>query len=555
MATKKILFTMTPKPYRPLVDYAHPFDLFGGRLSAFQGLFTMHSLNRPVALHLLAQNVPFPSKVLEVPSVEELKAEIREGYEYIAIQVHSNMEFPAAMEICKWIRELSPSTQIILGGHGVTCYTEEFITREEIESLADHVCWGEGVEFIRNLFGSRESVDPVLPPMQFFLEMMPDKVNHAGVIVPGVGCTNRCSFCATGHFFGGRFIPLQTAAGMYRVMERTQETYRSVDRFALFDELFLSHADQVKDLGERIYHGSRTNLSTVGYFTFSDFRSLLQYDPDDLVRWGVSRVFLGVESTVRPLAKTRGIDLKAMVESLHSRGIETILSMIFGMAHHTRDNIQTEMENFLGLGGVYNQITIESPPVGTPNWKAFKLQGRIDDTFKIEDLHGYSKAYSHPNFVKGEVLEIAKGFQKRIYREKGPGILKAIEVELNGLEYCLAHEDPILRTHKASYFARSLRNQAPILHVIQERSEHEVVRRQAEGVLARYLSHFEAEDTHFLKKGERLLRRYDKEAAKRAESGSPVSPYFSMDTIETCYGGLPQTEGEPVTLELAGACA
>ncbi|MCG3197402.1 MAG: cobalamin B12-binding domain-containing protein [Candidatus Omnitrophica bacterium] len=542
----RILFTMTPKPYRPLVDYAHPFDLFGGRLSAFQGLFTMHSINRPVALHLLAQNVPFPSKVIEFPSVEEIQAEIRKEYEYIAIQVHSNMEFPTVMEMCRWIRDWSPETKIILGGHGVTCYTEEFLKREEIEGLADHVCWGEGVEFIRELFGTEEPVDPILPPMEFFLEMMPEKVNRAGVIVPGVGCTNRCSFCATGHFFGGRFIPLQNAAGMYRVMEKTRLFDRSVDRFALFDELFLSRPDEVRELGELLYHGGETNLSNAGYFTFSDFRSIVQYDPDDLLRWGVSRVFLGVESTTRPLAKTRGIDLKGVVDRLHAHGIETILSMIFGLAHHDRENIRTEQENFIALDGVYNQITLESPIVGTPNWKVFKLQGRIDNSFDIQDLHGYSKAYSHPNFEKGETLEIAKAFQKRIYREKGPGILKAIEVELNGFERCARHPDAVLRNHKASYFARSLRNQAPILCVIRERAEEPAVRERAVGVIDRYLGRFGAEDPHFKRKGERLVRRYDKELAKRTGPNGLKAPYFAMDTVETYYEGVQSGCLEPV---------
>ncbi len=546
MEAIRILYTMTPKPYRPLVDYAHPFDLFGGRLSAFQGLFTMHSINRPVALHLLAQNTPFPSKVLEFPSAEEVQAEIRKGYEYIAIQVHSNMEFPTVMEMCRWIRESSPRTQIILGGHGVTCFTEEFLRREEIESLADSVCWGEGVEFIRKLFGTEEPVDPVLPPMEFFLEMMPEKVNRAGVLVPGVGCTNRCSFCATGHFFGGRFIPLQSAAGMYRVMEKTRRLDRSVDRFALFDELFLSRPEEVRELGERLYGGADTNLSNAGYFTFSDFRSIVQYDPDDLLRWGVSRVFLGVESTTRPLAKTRGIDLKGVVARLHERGIETILSMIFGLAHHDRENIRVEQENFIALDGVYNQITLETPIVGTPNWKVFKLQGRIDSSFQIQDLHGYSKAYSHPNFEKGETLEIAKAFQRRLYREKGPGILKAIEVELNGYEHCAAHADPVLRTHKSAYFARSLRNQAPILRVICERAEEGAVRARAAAVIDRYLARFAAVDPHFHKKGERLIRRHDRERAKREGAEGIQPPYFAMDTIETYYEGVRRSNLEPV---------
>ncbi|MCA9430539.1 MAG: hypothetical protein KC940_08540, partial [Candidatus Omnitrophica bacterium] len=526
----------------PLVDYAHPFDLFGGRMNAFQGLFTMHSLNRPVALHMLAQNVPFPSKVLEFPSAEELKAEIAKGYEYFAMQVHSNMEFRDAMEVCRWVRKLSPGTKIILGGHGVTCYTEEFLPRREVEQLADHVCWGDGVSFIQKLFGETREIDPVLPPMEFFIEMMPEKTSQAGVIIPGVGCINRCAFCATGNFFGGTFIKLQSPEGMYRVMERTQERYKRVTRFALFDELFLSRQEEVRHLGEMIYHGRRTNLSTASYFTFSDFRSLAQYDPDDLLRWGASRVFLGVESFTKPLPKTRGLDLKKMVSDLQSRGIETILSLILGMKHHNRENLQTEMDSFIDLGAVYNQITIESPIVGAPNWEMFKRQGRIDPDFPLEHIHGYSAHYKHPNFEPGEVLERAKDFQRRIFRERGPSILKAIEVEMNGYAYCLHHADPVLRRDKALYFERSIRNQAPILSVVRERAAEEATSRHAQDLIQRYHSLLADADPHFEKKGERLIRRYDAEVERRERSGDARAPFFDLRTVETYYEGSRQAE-------------
>ena len=68
--------------------------------------------------------------------------------------------------------------------------------------------------------------------------------------------------------------------------------------------------------------------------------------------------------------------------------IETILSLIFGMKHHTREKLQVEMDTFIDLGAVYNQTTIESPIVGAPNWEMFKRQGRIDPDFPLEHIHG-----------------------------------------------------------------------------------------------------------------------------------------------------------------------
>jgi len=256
-----------------------------------------------------------------------------------------------------------------------------------------------------------------------------------------------------------------------------------------------------------------------------------------VVRWGVQRVFLGVESTLKPLPKTRGIHLRGVVESLHSRGIETILSVMFGLPHHNHENIQVEMDQFQELGGVFNQVTIESPIVGTPNWETFKRQGRIDGEFSVEDLHGYSTAYSHPHFDRGEILELAKELQRRIYRETGPSIMKAIEVELNGYEHCLHHPDPVLRVQKTAYLRRSLRNQAPILSVIQQRGETERTRSRAAEILGRYSSLLGGEDPHFRKKADRLLKRHDREVSRQEGSGAPTIPYPDMAAIETWYEG------------------
>jgi hypothetical protein len=242
------------------------------------------------------------------------------------------------------------------------------------------------------------------------------------------------------------------------------------------------------------------------------------------------------------------LDLRALVEGLHSRGIETILSLIFGMKHHTPETLQKEMDHFVRLGGVYNQITIESPIPGTPNWEVFKRQGRIDTGFPLEHIHGYSAHYKHPHFQDGEVLERAKGFQRRIYEETGPAILKAIDVELEGYEHCLAHEDPVLRTHKAAYFHRSIKNNAPFLGVVRDRAESDKIRDRAREVLARYFSHFGAEDRLYEKKVARLIREYDACVERLALPGAkPI--YFELTTQTTCYSGCETEElvwAEPV---------
>ena len=97
-----------------------------------------------------------------------------------------------------------------------------------------------------------------------------------------------------------------------------------------------------------------------------------------------------------PLRRPAGWILKSWWPTCSRGGSKRFSLLILGMKHHNRENLQVEMDSFLDLGAVYNQITIESPVVGAPNWEMFKRQGRIDPDFPLENIHGYSTHYKHP---------------------------------------------------------------------------------------------------------------------------------------------------------------
>ena len=97
------------------------------------------------------------------------------------------------------VRRHSPRSKIILGGHGVA------VSETETALEHDYICRGEGVAFLRRLFGEDPS-KPIRHPLlhsAFNRRVMGVPLpENAGILIPGVGCANKCRFCATSHFFG-----------------------------------------------------------------------------------------------------------------------------------------------------------------------------------------------------------------------------------------------------------------------------------------------------------------------------------------------------------------
>jgi len=132
------------------------------------------------------------------------------------------------------VREEFPGTKIILGGHGVSI--------PGIEQLIfhDYICRGDGVAFLRQLFG--ETVDrPLRHPLlhsSFNRKLMGVPLPlSSGVLMPGVGCANKCRFCCTSHFFGEYKPFLSTGREIFDVC-RAYEAKFGITDFGVLDEIF-----------------------------------------------------------------------------------------------------------------------------------------------------------------------------------------------------------------------------------------------------------------------------------------------------------------------------
>ena len=108
-------------------------------------------------------------------------------------------------EMCRLVREHSPHSTIVVGGH-VTA-----IPGIQHMIDADHIVKGEGVSWFREFLGEPADAPiqhPVIPSSFGFRVMgLPAPKgggSPAATIIPSVGCPMGCNFCTTSAFFGGK---------------------------------------------------------------------------------------------------------------------------------------------------------------------------------------------------------------------------------------------------------------------------------------------------------------------------------------------------------------
>ena len=123
----------------------------------------------------------------------------------------------------------------------------------------------------------------------------------SGILIPGVGCANKCRFCATSHFFGNYIPYLKTGQDIFDVCCRYEDE-KNITDFGVLDENFLKMKDRALELLELMEKNDR-------HFNFAIFSSAETLkdigDLDILVRMGVTFVWVGVESKKEIYAKNK----------------------------------------------------------------------------------------------------------------------------------------------------------------------------------------------------------------------------------------------------------
>jgi radical SAM superfamily enzyme YgiQ (UPF0313 family) len=413
-------------------------ELFHNQVTREQGIFSLRMNHPSFGLYMIAENLQTPSVVLDFPLLDRFIAEIKRGYDYIGISsIVANV--CKVQKMTELIRSYCPQTKIVVGGH--------ITSIKDFERLidCDFVCKGEGVSWFRRLLG--ESADqPIRHPAMFSTlnrrVMGVPLSGTAAVLIPGLGCVNACSFCATSHHFQKRYIGyLNTGEELFKTMQDIERRI-GCREFFVMDENFLKNRTRAEELLDQLLKHDK--FYSLGVFSSAETINALGVE--FMAKLGIDFVWIGVESKASVFAKTKGVDLKATIKELRSYGIQVLGSAILFLDHHTRESMQEDIDFTLGLEPDFVQFMELGPLPGTALYEEYAEQNRILTDVPYKEWHGQDKIwFKHPHFTREDTSAYLKDAFEQDYRKQGPSLLRLADTCLRGYRTASQHADPRIR--------------------------------------------------------------------------------------------------------------
>jgi len=393
---------------------------------------------------LIQENISAPSTVLDFPTRERFASELS-SHRYDIVGISSIIvNVGKVREMCRMVRDLSPHSVIVVGGH-VTAIPG-------IERLvdADHVVKGDGVSWMRSYLGE----DPRAPIRHpdivagFGHRVMgltlPRRIGAtAATIIPSAGCPMGCNFCTTSAFFGGKgkFLNFfETGDELFGVMCGVEERLK-VNSFFLMDENFLLYRRRAMQLLERMEAAGKSWV----LYVFASANAIRKYTIEELVRLGISWLWMGLESPRSAYEKLDGVDTVDLARRLREHGIKLLGSTIIGLEHHTPQNIYEEIEHAVSHETDFHQFMLYTPVPGTPLYREMAEQSRLLDV-DLADIHGqFQFNFQHPAISLGESKKFLDWAFRRDFERNGPSLYRVCRTTLEGWKRYKLHPDLRIR--------------------------------------------------------------------------------------------------------------
>ncbi len=384
----------------------------------------------------MAENVSAETTVLDFPGWEEFTAELKSGYSHVGISFIVPNVLKAA-RMAKYIREHHPETKIILGGYGsIIPGLSKMVPHDEL-------CTGEGVRWLRGYFG-----DDLAAPLKHPVITGPASESiygyeakpKGGVLLPGLGCENGCTFCVTSHKFEKRYVPLlHTGQDVFAACRRSKAQSRTTG-FSVMDENFLKQPQRARDLLQEMERHGEPFV----FDLFSSAETIEELGTDFLVRLGVHLVWIGIESRSNKHGKIQGIDIEALIKELQDKGVVVQASSILFQDHHDPQTIQEDIDWVISLNSNLLQFMNYTPYPSTSLYKQLEDEGRLKDVH-YRHQHGQGQLiFDHPHFSDPQDhIEILRAAFRQKFETDGPGILNMAITAISG--YKRALEDHLER--------------------------------------------------------------------------------------------------------------
>ena len=436
----------------------NPMELYQNQVTRTQGVFSLRMFHPSFGLKMLQANIDAPCTLLDFPDRQGFIDEISNN-DYDIVGISAIMTNTVKVrEMCRLVRKHLPRAVIVIGGHIAN------VGRLDQIIDADHIVKGDGVRWLRGYLGQDQEA-PVRHPLVYSafggrilgVPLSEKPGSTAAILIPSVGCPLGCNFCSTSAMFGGKgkFVCFfETGDELFKVMCQMEEKLK-VNSFFVLDENFLYHRPRALRLLELMEeNGKAWSLSV-----FSSARVIKSYTMDQLIRLGISWVWMGVEGQDSRYPKLKNIDTRELVKTLQDNGICVLGSSIIGLEDHTPENIEHIMEYAVSHNTVFHQFMLYTPVPGTPLYEQHRREGTLLPETEVPpaDAHGQHRFnYRHQHIKDGQERQyIIRAFD-RDFEANGPSLARLIETLLNGWQKYKNHPDRRVRT-MAGYKAQDLK--------------------------------------------------------------------------------------------------
>lgn len=431
----RVLLTSVFGPYAQDDEFGsrsiNPMELYHNQVTRAQGTFSLRMFHRSWGIMMIQHNISAPCTVLDFPTRKRFARELK-AQQYDVVGISSIIvNLGKVKEMCRMVRELSPHSVIVVGGHVAALPGLERIVD------ADHIVRGEGIAWMREYLGEDVSAPIRHPEIVSGLQTrimgmrLPDRKGAtAATIIPSVGCPMGCNFCTTSAFFGGKgkFVNFfETGDELFDVMSQ-MESRLKVQSFFVMDENFLLHRTRAMRLLERMKGAGKSWELAV----FASANAIRKYTMEELVELGISWVWTGLESPRASYSKLQGSDTRQLTRELREHGIRVQGSTIIGLEHHTPENIAGEIEHAVAHQTDFHQFMLYTPVPGTPLYQEMHEQGRMLE-IDPADIHGqYKFNFRHAAISRDDSKRFLDWAFWRDFERNGPSVYRICQTMLQG---------------------------------------------------------------------------------------------------------------------------
>ncbi len=435
-ARARVLLSSVFGPYAQDDEFGsraiNPMELFHNQVTRSQGCFSPRMFHRSWGIMMIQANISAPCTVLDFPTRKRFARELTKNhYDVVGIS-GIIVNVGKVREMCRMVRELSPHSVIVVGGHVAA------IPNLEAMLDADHIVRGEGIAWMRRYLGEDVRAPIRHPAIVSGLQerilgaRLPGRKGRtAATIIPSVGCPMGCNFCTTSAFFGGKgkFINFYaTGDELFDVM-CSVESELKVHSFFVMDENFLLYRPRAMRLLERMKQAGKS----WEMFLFASVNAVRKYSMQELAELGVSWLWMGLESPHSSYGKLHGADLTQLTRELRENGIRVQGSTIIGLEHHTPENIAAEIEHAIGYQTDFHQFMLYTPVPGTPLHQEMAEQGRLLTNIDLADIHGQFKFnFRHAAISRDDSKKFLDWAFQLDFERNGPSLYRMCRTMLQG---------------------------------------------------------------------------------------------------------------------------